>query len=378
VKALVTGGAGLIGSHIVDLLLSKGYEVRILDNLEPCTHSEGKPPWVPDDVEFIQGDVRNYDDVDRAVTGVDVIFHEAAYGGYAPELTKMSDVNASGTARIFEVIRTRSLDIKKIVTASSQAVYGEGKYLCARCGPCSPPPRSAAQLDRGDWEMRCPTCGAPTSGIPVDEDSPIQGTHIYSLTKYFEERLTLSLGVDWGIPTTALRYSLTYGPRQSIFNPYTGITSIFSTRLLNGLPPVIYEDGRQTRDLTFVGDIARANLMVLESDAANGRVFNVGTGKGTTIWEFACLLRDAYGVSVDPVISGDYRRTDFRHLTTDNSRIAALGWQPLVPVAEGVRRYAEWILSKGRPAEYFAQAERTLRQLGIVRSARPESAAVRA
>jgi dTDP-L-rhamnose 4-epimerase len=367
-KALVTGGAGLIGSHIVDLLLRRGYAVRVLDNLEPSTHSEGRPNWVPDDVEFIHGDIRNLADVEKAVTGVDVICHQAAYGGFAPELTKMTDVNACGTARIFEVIRARSLDVRKIVTASSQAVYGEGRYFCPECGVGHPAPRGPAQLDIGDWDMHCPICGGPTSPMPIDEDSPLQLTSTYALTKYFEERLTLALGRDWGIPTVALRYALTYGPRQSVFNPYTGICSIFSTRLLNGLPPVIYEDGRQQRDFTFVTDVARANLLVLESDAANGRVFNVGSGIGTPIWDFACLLRDAYGVRVDPFISGDYRPTDVRHLIADNSRIAALGWQPLVALAEGVRRYTEWILSREHPTEYFSQAELTLRQLRVVRS----------
>jgi dTDP-L-rhamnose 4-epimerase len=372
-KALVTGGAGLIGSHIVDLLLRHGYEVRVLDNLEACTHSEGKPAWIPDDVEFIHGDMRSLDDVEKAVTGVDVICHQAAYGGFAPELSKMTEVNASGTARIFEIIRTKSLNIRKIVTASSQAVYGEGQYLCKECGPCHPPPRTPIQLDRADWEVRCPTCGSPTSAMPIDEDSPLQLTSTYALTKYFEERMTLALGREWGIPTVALRYALTYGPRQSVFNPYTGICSIFSTRLLNGLPPIIYEDGRQLRDFTFVADTAQANLIALESDAANGRVFNVGTGIGTSISQFACILRDAYGVRVDPEVSGDYRPTDVRHLIADNSRIVALGWRPLVPVEEGVRRYADWILSRGRPAEYFAQAEQRLKRLGIVRSPRKPS-----
>ena len=221
-KALVTGGAGLIGSHIVDQLL-KGYAVRIFDNLEPCTHMEGKQPWIPKDAEFLQGDMRNIDDVGKALTGVDVILHQAAYGGFAPELMKMTDVNATGTSRIFEVIRTRGLKIKKIVTASSQAVYGEGKYFCDKCGPCYPEQRPIEQLERGDWEAKCPTCGAPTRGMPINEESPLKFTGVYALSKYFEERLTLALGREWSIPAVSLRYALTYGPRQSIFNPYTGI-----------------------------------------------------------------------------------------------------------------------------------------------------------
>jgi dTDP-L-rhamnose 4-epimerase len=369
-KALVTGGAGLIGSHIVDQLLQKGYAVRIFDNLEPCTHMEGKPPWIPKDAEFLQGDMRNIDDVGKALTGVDVILHQAAYGGFAPELMKMTDVNATGTSRIFEVIRTRGLKIKKIVTASSQAVYGEGKYFCDKCGPCYPEQRPIEQLERGDWEAKCPTCGAPTRGMPINEESPLKFTGVYALSKYFEERLTLALGREWSIPAVSLRYALTYGPRQSIFNPYTGICSIFSTRLINGLPPVIYEDGRQTRDFVFVEDVARANVLVMEDDRANGQVFNVGTGKGTTVMEFACLLRDAYDAKVDPVTPGEFRPMDFRHLIADNSKITALGWKPTVPVAEGVRRYADWIMSRPRPAEYFTKAEQILKQMRIVREVR--------
>jgi dTDP-L-rhamnose 4-epimerase len=366
-KALVTGGAGLIGSHIVDLLLEKGYDVRVLDNLEPVTHLEGRPDWLPSDVELVEGDMRSIDDVERALTGVDVIFHQAAYGGFAPELTKMTDVNACGTARIFEAIRTKGVDVRKIVTASSQAVYGEGKYFCDACGPCYPEPRALEQLERGNWEVRCPTCGRPTRGIPIDEESPLKFAGVYALSKYFEEQLTLALGREWAIPAVSLRYALTYGPRQSIFNPYTGVCSIFSTRLLNNLPPVIYEDGLQQRDFTFVGDIARANILVMEDDSADGEVFNVGTGTGTTIVDFACLLRDAYCVNVDPVTPREYRPMDFRHLIADNAKIRALGWKPTVPVAEGVRRYAEWILTKERPAEYFSKAEETLKQMRIVR-----------
>jgi dTDP-L-rhamnose 4-epimerase len=365
-KVLVTGGAGLIGSHIVDLLLKKGYTVRVLDNLEPATHMEGRPPWSRNDAEFIQGDMRSLADVEKAVTGMDAIIHQAAYGGFAPELTKTTDVNACGTARIFEIIRTKGIDVKKVVTASSQAVFGEGKYRCAQCGDVHPELRPIQQMQRGEWEHKCPRCGKPLKSVPIHEDAPLKVNGAYATSKYFEERLTLSLGKEWGIPTVALRYMLTYGPRQSIFNPYTGICSIFSTRLLNGLPPVIYEDGRQTRDFIFVEDVAAANLKVLESDAANGQVLNVGTGVATSVIEFARMLRDAYGVAIDPVIPGEFRALDYRHLVADNSRLRAIGWVPTVPVAEGVRRYAEWIGSMPRPAEYFSKAEQILKKLRII------------
>jgi dTDP-L-rhamnose 4-epimerase len=371
-KALVTGGAGLIGSHIVDLLLRRGYGVRVLDNLEPGTHLEGKPHWIPREVEFIQGDMRNPEDVERALMGVDVVFHQAAYGGFAPELSKITDVNACGTARIFEIIRAKRVNVQKIVTASSQAVYGEGKYSCEGCGVVSYPDiRPLTQLEAAEWEFRCGKCGSPLRGIPIDEDAPLRLNSVYALSKYFEERLTIALGREWGIPTVALRYALTYGPRQSIFNPYTGICSIFSTRLLNNLPPVVYEDGKQERDFVFVEDVARANLLVMESEAAKCDVFNVGTGKGTTVMEFACLLRDAYRVDVDPVLPGEFRPTDFRHLIADNSKIRALGWEPTVSVREGVSRYAQWILSRPRPAEQYSRAEKILKEMRVVRAAQP-------
>jgi len=366
-KALVTGGAGLIGSHIVDLLLERGYAVRIFDNLERATHMEGKPSWIPKDADFQLGDMRNMDDVARALAGVDVVFHQAAYGGFAPELTKMTDVNACGMARIFEVIRTKRLNIQKIVTASSQAVYGEGKYECPNCGPCYPAPRPVEQFERKEWEVKCPRCSSPTKGIPIEEEAPLKLHSLYALSKYYEERLTLALGREWGLPAVALRYSLTYGPRQSLFNSYTGVCSIFSTRLLNNLPPILYEDGQQTRDFVFVKDVARANLLVMEREEANFQVFNVGTGKGTTMLEFACLLRGAYKATVEPTTPGEYRPADSRHLIADNAKIRALGWNPTVTVEQGISQYAEWIRSRPHPAEYFSNAEKVLKQMRIVR-----------
>lgn len=368
-KVLVTGGAGLIGSHIVDELLHRGYEVRVLDNLEPCIHLEGRPSWTTSDVDFHHGDVRSHDDVEKALAGVEVVFHQAVYGGFAPELVKMADVNMTGTARIFEIIRTRGLNIRKIVTASSQAVYSEGRYECAEHGFFLGSGRPVAQMQAGDWEVKCPQCGGAGQSRPISEEVPVKVGNIYALSKHFEERLTLGLGREWGIPAVALRYGLTYGPRQSIFNPYSGICSIFSTRLLNGKAPVIYEDGCQTRDFTFVGDVARANVAVLENPAADYEVFNVGTGLGTPVLEFARHLARAYDVEIAPETPGEYRPIDIRHLVLDNARLRALGWSPTVPVEEGVRRYAEWILSMPRPKEYFTEAEKTLKNLRIVRTA---------
>jgi len=368
---LVTGGAGLIGSHIVDLLLERGYRVKVLDNLEPTTHPNGRPAWVPAAVEFIQGDVRNLDDWRRSLRDVEWVFHQAAYGGFAPEISKMTEVNTSGTARMFEAIRTDGLNISKIVVASSQAVYGEGSYTCPRHGTFHPGLRPLAQLEQGLWEVRCPECGTEASSVPIAEHVCPDVTGVYSITKYSQERMAIALGKEFGIPAVALRYALTYGPRQSLFNPYTGICSIFSMRILNGLPPVIYEDGRQTRDFTFVRDVARANLFVMEKEEANYHVFNVGTGRATSVAAFARLLARLYGrPEIEPSLPGEFRPLDLRHLITDTTKLSALGFVPEYTLEQGLQEYVSWIATQRHPKEYFEEAMRYLKKIGVVRPVR--------
>lgn len=366
-KALVTGGAGLIGSHIVDLLLEKGYEVRIFDNLEPQIHLEGRPSWIPKEAGFIQGDMRNENDLEKALKGIDIIFHQAAYGGFAPEMAKMTDVNALGTAKMLEIIRNKRLKVRKIVTASSQAVYGEGKYRCGEHGIKHPPIRSIEQLDNGEWEVKCPVCLRDMQGCPIDEETPVSVTGVYSISKYFQERLTVNFYKETGIPTVALRYSLTYGPRQSIFNPYSGICSIFSTRILNNLAPIVYEDGNQTRDFIYVKDVARANLMVAEDDTIKGEVFNVGTGKATKLVDFLSILTKAYNSDIKPVFPSEYRPIDLRHLFADITRIKKIGFKPKYSIESGIGEYIEWIHTNGSPKEYFSKAVEYLKELKIVR-----------
>ena len=238
-RALVTGAAGLIGSHVVDLLVREDWQVRALDNLEPQTHRRGKPAWINPKAEFIQGDMRNRDAITAALDGIEIVFHQAAYGGYMPEIAKYVHVNSLGTAQMLEVIREKSLPIEKIVVASSQAVYSEGAGECPKHGLVFPSVRPIEQLRRGDWQVHCPICEAVTKSVPTPENAPVGGETVYGLTKVDQERLVLLWGKQTGIPTVALRYSCTYGPRQSIFNPYTGVIAIFCTRLLNNLPPVL-------------------------------------------------------------------------------------------------------------------------------------------
>ena len=365
-RALVTGGAGLIGSHIVDLLVREGWQVRALDNLEPQTHRHGRPTWINEQAEFIKGDLRDRDTITAALENIDIVFHQAAYGGYMPEITKFVHVNSFGTAQMLEVIREKKLSIEKIVVASSQAVYSEGAGDCPKHGLVFPGVRPIEQLCKGDWQVHCPICGAATKSVPTSENAPVGGETVYGLTKVDQERLVLLWGKQLGIPTVALRYSCTYGPRQSIFNPYTGVIAIFCTRLLNGLPPVLYEDGEQTRDFSFVEDIAGVNLLAAETDKLNGLAVNVGSGRGIPIREIAEQISDVLKIDIPPEINGEFRPGEMRHLTSDITIARSAGYKPTVDLNEGIARYIDWIRTQSDIRDYFSEASEILRNKGIV------------
>jgi dTDP-L-rhamnose 4-epimerase len=365
-RALVTGGAGLIGSHVVDLLVNDGWEVRAFDNLEPQTHRRGKPAWINKKAEFVHGDLRDRDTIAAALDKIDMVFHQAAYGGYMPEITKFVHVNSLGTAQMLEVIREKALPVKKVVVASSQAVYSEGAGDCPKHGLVFPPARPVKQLRKGDWQVHCPVCGATTKSVPTPENAPVGGETVYGLTKVDQERLVLLWGKQLGIPTVALRYSCTYGPRQSIFNPYTGVIAIFCTRLLNNLPPVLYEDGEQTRDFSFVEDIARANLLAAETDKLDGLAVNIGSGRGTPIREIAEQLSDVFKIDLAPEIKGEFRPGEMRHLISDTTLARSAGYTPAVDLSEGIGRYIAWIRAQSDIRDYFSEASEILKNKGIV------------
>jgi dTDP-L-rhamnose 4-epimerase len=367
-RALVTGGAGLIGSHIVDLLVREGWTVRILDNLEPQTHKNGRPEWINPAAEFRLGNVQDYQTMHSALTDIDVVFHEAAYGGYMPEMAKYVLVNSFGTAQMLEIIRDHSLPIRKVLVASSQAVYSEGAAKCPQHGPVAPLLRPVEQLRAGDFSVHCPVCGKPTTSMPTPESTPGGGETVYALTKVDQERLVLLWGKQTGIPSVALRYSCTYGPRQSLFNPYTGVIAIFCTRLLNGQPPILYEDGGQTRDLCFVEDIARANLLAATTDELDGLPVNVGSGRATSVRDLAAIIANQLGVSIGPLARGEFRPGEIRSLISDITRIRAIGYEPQTTIEEGIARYIDWIKTQGAVEDYFAKAEAGLRSKGIVQS----------
>jgi dTDP-L-rhamnose 4-epimerase len=368
-RALVTGGAGLIGSHVVDLLVREGWRVRAVDNLEPQTHRRGKPAWINERAEFVEGDLRDRDTITAALDQIDIVFHQAAYGGYMPEITKFVHVNSLGTAQMLEVIREKNLPVQKIIVASSQAVYSEGAGDCRKHGLVFPSVRPIEQLRKGDWQVHCPLCGAVTKSAPTPENAPVGGETVYGLTKVDQERLVLLWGKQVGIPTVALRYSCTYGPRQSIFNPYTGVIAIFCTRLLNNLPPVLYEDGEQTRDFSFVEDIVRANLLAAETDKLDGLPVNIGSGHGTPIREIAEQLSDILKIDpaiAGPEINGEFRPGEMRHLTSDTRLARSAGYKATVDLGEGMARYIDWIRTQSDIRDYFSEASEILKNKGIV------------
>jgi len=403
-KVLVTGGAGFIGSHTVDLLLEKGYGVRILDNLQRRVHPRGKPPWVPKEAEFIRGDVANPAELARALEDVDYVFHLAAYQDYMHDFSRFIHTNAESAALLFELIVSdrSSYRVKKIIFASSQAVCGEGRYLCPGCASrknlelrikdsdqsgrvhiysilnsessvlnpqsliLTPQPRSVAQLRRGDWDIHCPVCGEYMQPLLIDEDTVSPGT-AYGISKYAIELLADRLGRRYGIPTVCLRYTYVQGPRNSFYNTYSGIARRFALRLLHGLPPIIYEDGRQLRDYVNVRDVARANVLVMEDPRADYQVFNVGGGRAVTVLEFARIMLDAFDSDLEPLIPGEFRLGDTRHTVSDISKLRALGWEPTIPVEQNVAEYMAWIREQKGTREYLEEAERVMREQGVVR-----------
>jgi len=368
-KVLVTGGAGFIGSHTVDLLLEKGYEVRILDSLEPRVHPQGKPDYVPVEAEFIQGDVANRADLARSMEGMDFVFHLAAYQDYLPDFSQFIRTNTFSTALMFELIvaEPRRYPVKKMVFASSQAVSGEGKYRCAREGTISYfGPRPLEQLRRGEWDFTCPHCGAVAEPQLIDEATCCHPHTAYGISKYAIELLAFNLGRRYDIATAAMRYTYVQGPRNSFYNAYSGVARRFALRLRAGLPPVCYEDGRQLRDYVNVYDVARANVMVLESPQADGLAFNVGGGKAITVLEFAQIMLQASGSSLEPQVPGEFRLGDTRHTISDLSRMRSLGWEPTVPVEENVRQYLAWLDTQTGTAEYLFEAERIMADQGVI------------
>ena len=350
-EILVTGGAGFIGSHLVDALVRQGHSVRILDSLADEVHGGRIPDYLNPEARFIQGSVGDPDTVAKALEGVEAVYHLAAELGLGRsmyQIRRFVDVNDLGTAVLLEELIKRRGEVRKLIVASSMSLYGEGPYRCDQCdGTFYPDLRSVAAMAEEKWEFDCLVCGSQLRAMPTTEDKPLNPTSVYAVGKQVQEQYSLIIGRAYGIPTVALRYFNVYGPRQALSNPYTGACAIFSSRLLNNHSPLVYEDGHQTRDFVSVHDVVRANLLALESDAADYQVLNVGTGRATPIRSIAEVVARGLGKDIAPSITGQFREGDIRHCIADISRInRSLGYEPSVRLEDGLGELINWVQSQ--------------------------------
>jgi dTDP-L-rhamnose 4-epimerase len=368
-RVLVTGGAGFIGSHLVDALLAAGEEVRILDNLDPLAHPSGEPPdHLPADAELAIGDLRSADDVAAALEGVDRVFHLGGIVGNGESMVnvrKAVDSNPGGTATLLEAVIANRDRIRRVVVASSMVVYGEGSYRCAEHGLVTPGLRPVAQLRERRWEPVCPRCGRETAPEPVREDATLRPVSVYGISKRDTEELALVLGEAYGFEAVALRYLNVYGPRQALANPYTGVAAIFSARLLAGRPPRVFEDGEQIRDLVHVSDVVRATRLAMDAERAPGNAFNVASGRRIRIGELASRLCDRLAPELRPEITGEFRAGDIRHCFADLTLARELlGFEPEADRDEAFAELAQWL--ETQPAtDRFDQAAEELAERGL-------------
>lgn len=349
-KILITGGAGFVGSHLADALLSAGHDVRVFDNLAPQVHDRGVPGYLSPEVELLEGDIRDSAAVRSAIGGVDVIFHLAAAVGVGQSMYQIADymgANTQGTAILLQNLLDTKNHIEKLVVASSMSIYGEGQYLCANCGDVAPVPRASEQLSEKRWEVLCPGCGSELTPVPTSESKPLQCTSVYALSKKDQEEICLLYGRTYGLPVVALRYFNIYGTRQALSNPYTGVAAIFASRLLNRRAPLVFEDGRQMRDFVSVHDVVSANLLAMNSDNAIGEALNIGSGMPVTIREVSNALSRSLDMEIPCEITGKYRAGDIRHCFGDIAKARdLLGFAPKVNFQDGISELVEWLRSQ--------------------------------
>jgi dTDP-L-rhamnose 4-epimerase len=374
-RVLVTGGAGFIGSHTVDRLLAEGRRVTVLDNLDPQVHGDPAPVNLEHleghtDVRFLRGDVRDRVLVAEALDGVTEVVHLAAAVGVGQSMYQPSyytDVNVAGQGVLMEAMVREARRYRKLVVASSMSIYGEGAYGCPEHGAVVVGPRSEARLARGLWEPACPSCGRDLEPAPTPESKPTQHSSVYAVTKKAQEELALAFGPAYGIPTIALRFFNVYGSRQALSNPYTGVAAIFMSRLKNGNPPLLFEDGAQSRDFIHVSDVAGAVLAALTAPADVTGAFNVCTGQATPIVDVARVLAERLGLSIEPETVGRYRAGDIRHCYGDPSAAReSLGFQASVGLAEGLDELLAWAADRAA-ADRVATGVAELEAHGLVR-----------
>ncbi len=367
---LISGGAGFIGSRLASTLVSRGYRVTVLDNLSAQIHGEdGSAGTHAERYAFIKGDVRSREDWLRALKDQNVVVHFAAETGTGQSMYQVEryvDVNVRGTAHLLDILANEPHSVEKILVASSRAIYGEGKYHCPDHHEVYPFARHPADMVAGDFAVKCPVCGREATLVPTDEDSKLHPSSVYGISKHSQEQLFMTMGRSLGIPAVALRYQNVYGPGQSLQNPYTGILSIFSTRIRNCAPISIFEDGKEGRDFVFIDDAIEATRLAIANDAANFEVFNVGSGVRTDVLSVAHLLRSALGGNCAIEVSGKFRVGDIRDNFADISKIRSrLGFVPKMEFAAGIRRFADWVRTQGVPKDRFEDSIEEMRRRGL-------------
>jgi dTDP-L-rhamnose 4-epimerase len=369
---LVTGGAGYIGSHLVDALVARGYRVTVLDSLEPQVHRSGAwPSYANGKATYVQGDVRDRAVFEPLVLAADAVVHFGAavsVGQSMYQVDRYVDVNTRGTALLLDILVNAKHRVQKVLVASSIGVYGEGAYHCATHGAVAPRIRGESQLAMRDWEQRCPECRRHVRSVPTPEDKPLYRDNIYSMTKYHQEEMVLLIGRTYGIPAVAPRFFNVYGPRQSLSNPYAGVAAIWLSRLMNDKPPVVFEDGGQLRDFVSIHDVVACLVLMLEKSGTDYLPVNVGSGQTVTILEIARLLAKLLGKSIEPEVTQTGRKFDIRHNTADITLAAEkLGYEPKVTLEQGFAELIEWArTSPDGAVDFFDRALDELKAKGLL------------
>jgi dTDP-L-rhamnose 4-epimerase len=368
---LITGGAGFIGSNLSLKLISKGYSVTVLDNLSPQIHEEVSPLYnsIKDKVNFIHGSVLIYDNWKTALNNIDVVVHLAAETGTGQsmyEIEKYTDVNIKGTSIFLDILANEEHTVKKMIIASSRSIYGEGKYQCLEHGYVYPKDRIDSDMAKGDFSVKCPVCNEDAELLATDESSKIHPSSIYGITKQVQEQMFLVMGKSLNIPAVAFRYQNVYGAGQSLSNPYTGILSIFSTRIKNGNDITIFEDGKESRDFVYIDDVVDATVLGIEKAEANYEVFNVGLGKAINVLTVANSLVKEYNSNSKIKISGNYRLGDIRDNYADLTRINdKLGFQPKVSFEEGISKFVKWVNEQDISEDKYEKSISEMKSKGL-------------
>jgi len=375
-RILITGGAGFIGSRLSLRLIDLGYKVTVLDILSEQIHGQNTEHSflynsIKDSVKFIRGDVRITSDWQKAIEDIDTIVHLAAETGTGQSMyliDKYVDVNCGGTAKMLDVLTNSEHKVKKVIVASSRAIYGEGKYHCEKDGVVFPGKRRKRNLDNGLFDIKCDICGSPLALLPTDEDAKIQPESIYAITKSNQEQMVLISCDSLNIPAVALRYQNVYGPGQSLTNPYTGILSIFSTRILNNNNIIVFEDGQESRDFVYIDDVIEATVLAIQKKINKSIALNVGSGISTTVEYLANSLKKLYNSEVEVNVSGNYRIGDIRHNKADIEKVKnVLGFTPKTPFDTGLINFVDWVKQQEVKSDNYDKSIIEMKKKGLMK-----------